>query len=74
MYLHSMASKTVQEEEGLVGVSLEPFGDASSRLEDFFVGWSVVHEIFIFSAIICNGIPCRHNSNFIDVFFALEQL
>ena len=52
---------------------LESLADADAGLEDFSVGWSVIEDILAFSAVIRDYISSGHNSNRVDVLFALEQ-
>ena len=69
-----MPGERVDEEKGLVWASLESFGDACSDSEDSSVSWSVIEQIFIISAHVCNSIPGEVFSYLIYVQFAIRKV
>ena len=69
-----MPCEGVDDQEGLVRVLLDSLGEFGSDLENFLVSWSVIQEIFIVSAIICNLVPGAHNSYLFDVSSTLQKL
>ena len=69
-----MPCESVDDQEGLFRVRLNSLGQLNSSLDNFLVTWSVIQEIFIFPAIICNSVPCAHNSYLFNVSSTFQEL
>ena len=69
-----MSCEGPDDQEGLIRVHLDPLFKFGSGFENFRVTWSVIEEIFIFPPIICNSVPCAHNSYLFNVSSTFQEL
>ena len=52
IYLHAVPSESVDDQESLVRVNLDPLLELGARPEDLLVRWSFIEKILVISSII----------------------